>query len=178
RQPLLVGVEDDGDARLRPRAGARLPVGAQGVEQRGEPALHVVHAGPPRPPLRIDVERPLLGGAGPEHGVVVADEEKALGARARLLADEVVAEALGGDAAELEAQALQPLGEDGAGAGHVQHVVGAAAVVHEAREKVDLLVPPAIEAVPEVAHARYGNLAAPGAERASHSTVPPAAQPP
>ena len=74
--------------------------------------------------------------------VVVADEE----------------EAFGGDPAQCEAQALQPLGQDGPHAVHVQHVVGAAVLVHQARQHRDLRVAPAVEAVQEISHGRYGNV--------------------
>ena len=36
-------------------------------------------------------------------------------------------------------------------------IVGAAVVVHQARQEVDLLVAPAVEAVQEISHGRYGN---------------------
>src|SRR6185503_20534891 len=100
-----------------------------------------------------DVKRSLLDGAGGEHGVEVADEEEALGAAAGLLGHQVIAVSLLGDPRDREAERLQPLGQDGADPVHVEDVVGAAVVIHEAREELDLLVPPAVESRDEVAHA-------------------------
>ena len=152
RQPLLVGVEYDADVRLGPGARARLLVSAQRVEQRRESALHVVDARAPGPALRVDTERTLLGRAGGKHRVVVADEEKALGPGARLVANQVIAEAVVDDAPNAEAQALEPLDQDGAHAVDVDHVVGAAVVVHQTSQELDLLVAPAVEPVQKVTH--------------------------
>ena len=86
----------------------------------------------------------------------MADEEEALGPGARLVADEVIAEAVVDDAADGEAQALEPLDQDGAHAVDVDHVVGAAVVVHQTSQELDLLVAPAVEPVQEVAHRAKG----------------------
>src|SRR5262249_31615281 len=107
RQPFLIRVENDAHVRLGPRPRARLLVCAQRVAQRAQPALHVVHAWPPRAALRVDPERALLGGPGRKHRVVVADEQKALGTGARLVADQVIAEAVVDDTAHGEAQPLE-----------------------------------------------------------------------
>src|SRR5215467_14281222 len=133
---------------------------AQPIQQSREPALHVVHAGSPRASLGVDAKRPLLRRAGREDGVIVADEQKPLRAGARLVADEVIAEALARDPAQGEAEPLQPLGEDGADAVDVHDVVGAAVVVHQARQELDLLVAPAVDPVQKVSHGRYGNVSA------------------
>jgi UDP-glucose 4-epimerase len=154
RQALLVGVEHDADVRLRPGPRPRLLVRPQRIQQRGQPALHVVHARAPRAALIVDAKRALLGRARREYRVVVAHEEEALGPGAGLVADQVIAEAVVDDTAHTEAEALEPLDQDGAHAVDVQHVVGAAVVVHQAGEKLDLLVAPAVEAVQEVAHRR------------------------
>ncbi|HEU4367691.1 MAG TPA: hypothetical protein VFV05_05605 [Methylomirabilota bacterium] len=82
----------------------------------------------------------------------MADEEEALGTGARLVADQVVAEAVVDDAAHGEAEALEPLGQDRPDPVDVQHVVATAVVIHQARQELDLLVAPAVEAVQEVAH--------------------------
>src|SRR5205814_6617185 len=94
--------------------------------------------------------------------VVVTDEQKSLRAAAGLVADEVIAEALARDATQGEAEALQALGKDGADSIDVEHVVGAAVVVHQAREELDLLIAPAVEPGQEVSHGRYGNVSASG----------------
>src|SRR5258705_166890 len=99
RQPLLVGVEDDTDVRLRPGPRPRLLVRPQRIQQRGQPTLHVVHARAPRAALSVDAKRALLGRARWEHGVVVTHEEEALGPGARLVADQMITESVVDDPA-------------------------------------------------------------------------------
>jgi hypothetical protein len=64
----------------------------------------------------------------------------------------VIAETLARHPAQGEAEALQPLGEDGADAAHVHDVIGPAVVIHQAREELDLLVAPAVDPFQEVSH--------------------------
>lgn len=68
----------------------------------------------------------------------------------------MVAEAIVDDAADGKAQALEPLDRNGAHAVDVNHVVGAAVVVHQTSQELDLLVAPSVEPVQKFAHRAKG----------------------
>src|SRR4030095_17010995 len=92
---------------LVPGAAARFVMRPQRVQQRSQPALHVVDARAPGAALVVDTKWTLFGRTRREDGVVVADEEEALEPGARLVAHQVVAEAIVDDAAGGEAQGLR-----------------------------------------------------------------------
>jgi hypothetical protein len=126
-------------------------VGAQRVEEHGQPALHVVDAGPEGATLG-DAERALARGARGKDRVEVADEEEPLGPGPRLLGQQMVAEALLGDARDGEAEPGHDFGQHRADPVDVGPVVGAAVLVDEASQEVELLVAPLGEAAEVVAH--------------------------